>query len=98
MATWKKIREKLLNGANDITIEQVTTLLKHYGYEIDNKGKTSGSRILFYGKDLPRIYIHKPHPEKEVNKFCLEEIKEIILGIEANQESVSGDHNDEEHN
>ena len=71
MTTWKRIRDNLLNGSKQISFEQIHTLLKHYGYQIDYKGKTSGSRVLFHCVDKPDIYIHKPHPAKELNRACL---------------------------
>ena len=47
MARWKIIEQKLKSYGKNITFSDATTLLEHYGYAQDNKGKTSGSRVRF---------------------------------------------------
>ena len=85
MATWKKIRDRLLNNANDITFDEIVTLLRHYGFQLSNKGKTSGSRAMFHRGGKALIYIHKPHPEKELNEACLSDIREVILLLDEDE-------------
>ena len=46
----------------DFTFDEMESLLLSLGFEISNKGKTSGSRVLFMLGDLT-IDIHKPHPQ-----------------------------------
>ena len=47
MARWKVIEQKLKAYGKDITFSDAITLLEHYGYVQDNKGKTS-IRVLNY--------------------------------------------------
>lgn len=78
MVKWKKVQERLLQHANDITFDELATLLSHYGYQASNKGKTSGSRVLFTNKNLQPILVHKPHPAKEMNETSLKGVRELI--------------------
>ena len=48
----------------DFTFEEMKTLLEMLGYAMDNKGKTSGSRVLFCKGDCKSIRLHKPHSRK----------------------------------
>lgn len=74
-------REKLIERAKtipkDFTFNELETLLKGLGYELDNKGKTSGSRVSFC-KDGVVIMLHKPHNGNPVLAVYL---KEIIAGL-----------------
>lgn len=78
MSRWKKIEFKLKNLAKTITYEEILVLLYHYGYEIDNKGKTSGSRVKFVNEGHADILLHKPHPEKELKDYAIKDLYEKI--------------------
>ncbi|MCM1334257.1 MAG: type II toxin-antitoxin system HicA family toxin, partial [Eubacterium sp.] len=58
----------------DFTFEEMQTLLEILGFQLSNKGKTSGSRIKFYN-NMTTIILHKPHPRKELLEY---QIKQII--------------------
>ena len=47
MARWKVIEEKFKNLNKDITFLDAITLLEHYGYDQDNKGKTVDLHAVF---------------------------------------------------
>ncbi len=56
-----------------ITYRELQTLLKNYGYEEQNKGKSSGSRVAFVNSKTEHIIrLHKPHPEKELKKYQID--------------------------
>lgn len=78
MVKWKKVQDRLMNKAIDITFDELSTLLIHYGYQMKNKGKTSGSRVLFTNKNLQPILVHKPRPAKEMNETSLKGVRELI--------------------
>lgn len=49
------------------------------GFEESNKGKTSGSRVRFYRKDDDCvIFVHKPHPQKEMKEYAIKQIVEKL--------------------
>ena len=61
---------------NDFTFDELKSLLESMGFEIENKGKTSGSRVAFDHINFSKhILIHKPHPSKIINKIYLKQIK-----------------------
>lgn len=71
-----KLLERFLSTPKDFTFEELSTLLLSIGFEIENKGKTSGSRVAFvHLKYNKHILIHKPHPSKIVNRIYLKNIK-----------------------
>ncbi len=63
---------------SDFTFDEVQRLLEGYGYEHSNKGKTSGSRIIFKNKDKRPIMLHKPHPGNIVKVYALKQILEEL--------------------
>ena len=53
-------------------------LLEGYGYEKSNKGRTSGSRIIFKNGDKRPIMLHKPHPGNIVKGYALKQVYEEL--------------------
>lgn len=49
---------------SDFTFDEVERLLKNFGYSKSNKGRTSGSRVIFKNADKRPIMIHRPLPGK----------------------------------
>ena len=75
MGKLEKLIERLKSNSKDFTFEEMQTLLLALGFELSNKGKTSGSRVKFY-KDGVFIILHKPHPRKELLAY---QIKQIVV-------------------
>ena len=64
MTKIQKAKERLKSIPKDYTYSEAKQLLKHLGYKEFQKGKTSGSRTLFYREsDGMKILIQKPHPD-----------------------------------
>ena len=55
-------------------LDELTRLLEIYGFEISNKGKTSGSRVVFKNGDKKPIMLHKPHPGNIVKGYALKQV------------------------
>ena len=70
----EKLIKRLLSAPKDFTFDEMQTLLEILGFEMSNKGKTSGSRVKFYKGNII-IILHKPHPRKELLEY---QIKQII--------------------
>ena len=71
-----KLLERFLALPNNFTFDELKSLLESMGFEIENKGKTSGSRVAFVHINFSKhILIHKPHPSKIINKIYLKQIK-----------------------
>ncbi|MEW4603062.1 type II toxin-antitoxin system HicA family toxin [Lactobacillus crispatus] len=54
-------------------------MLEWLGYTKLNKGKTSGSRVKFIKGNKP-IYLHKPHPRKNLLKYQVKDLKSNLRG------------------
>jgi len=77
------IKDKLIlkckNSPQSISIREIETLLKYYGFVLDNKGKTSGSRIRFIDSEGRKILMHNPHPN---NIVCISAVKSLLSFLE----------------
>lgn len=76
MSVKDKLLTKVLSLSSDVTFSEITKFLKMFGYSLDNKGKISGSRVVFVDDNGSKIYFHKPHPSNIVKKAY---IREMIL-------------------
>ena len=79
MGQKEKLIKRLKSKPKDFTFEEVETLLKYFGYVRNEKGKTSGSRVMFSCTDRASILLHKPHPRKELLVY---QIKQLIAVLE----------------
>jgi hypothetical protein len=81
MSKNKKLIERFLARPKDFTYDELRTMLKNYGYEEDQQGKTSGSRVAFYNEKTRHILrLHKPHPGKELKMYQIDLIREELEG------------------
>jgi hypothetical protein len=71
-----KLIEKLKSNPKDFTFEEAESLLGYFSYYRNNKGRTSGSRVMFESDEhKSKIILHKPHPRKELLSY---QIKQLI--------------------
>ncbi len=83
MSKKDKLLEKLKLKPKDFTYDELKKLLQGFGFELDVKGKTSGSRVAFYHKEsLSVIRLHKPHPG-ELKRYQIEQVLDVLkqLGV-----------------
>ncbi len=78
MGQKEKLIERLKSKPKDFTFEDAETLLKYFDYFRSNKGKTSGSRIMFVNDDRGSILLHRPHPQKELKMYQIKQLIEIL--------------------
>ena len=75
-----KLIKRLKDLPNDFTFDEAEKLLGYFSYYRDNKGKTSGSRVMFVNDfNQTKILLHKPHPRKELLRY---QLKELIIFLE----------------
>ena len=77
MSTKDKLIARLKNNPKDVTFNEMQTSLKSLGFSMSNKGKTSGSRVIFMKGNIP-IILHKPHPRKELSEYQVRQILDIL--------------------
>jgi hypothetical protein len=73
MSTKDKLIERFKRQPKDFTWEELVRLFGLFGFTINNKGKTSGSRILFENGDKS-YFAHKPHPGSIMKKCYMKQI------------------------
>ena len=74
----EKLLTRLKASPKGFTFDEMRSLLELLGFEMSNKGRTSGSRVKFLKGNIP-ITLHKPHPRKELAEY---QIKQIITTLE----------------
>ena len=74
MGTKEKLRNRFLQMPSDFTFDEMQRLLEGFGYPKSNKGKTSGSRIIFKNGDKRPIMLHKPHPGNIVKSYAMKQV------------------------
>ncbi len=80
MGQKEKLIKKLKSNPKDFTFVEAESLLGLLGYRRVNKGKTSGSRVMFTSEEHDtKILLHKPHPRKELLDY---QVKQLLQQLE----------------
>jgi len=74
----EKLIKKLKSKPKDMTFEEAETLLKYLAYTRSDKGRTSGSRVMFTSNEHAPILLHKPHPRKELLAYQVKQLVDIL--------------------
>jgi hypothetical protein len=73
MGSDEKLVIRLLSRPKDFTYRELRKVLKLFGYEESQGGKTSGSRVAFVCRETKHIIrLHKPHPNNELKQYQIE--------------------------
>ena len=78
MGTGEKLIERFLSMPTDFTFDEIQQLLRFFGYEKSNKGRTSGSRVVFKNEKKRPIMLHKPHPSSFVKSYAMKQVYEDL--------------------
>ena len=72
MSKKEKLISRLLSKPKDFTFNELSSLLKGFGYIQDNKGKTSGARVAFINQATKNIIrLDKPHPDNNLKLYLV---------------------------
>jgi len=78
MGTKEKLIARFSTLPDDFTWEEMSHLLIDLGYVPSNKGKTSGSRIIFKEDGLKPIMLHKPHPGHIIKEYVMRQVYDYL--------------------
>ena len=78
MSKLEKAIERLKSLPKNYTYTEAKTLLRHFGYEEDSKGRTSGSRVRFTNGTYV-LDLHKPHPGDIMRYYA---VKQLLAFLE----------------
>ena len=74
MSQKDKLIRKLKSRPKAFTYDEAETLLQYLTFRKDNKGKTSGSGVMFVSEKYGTILLHKPHPRKELPEYQIRQL------------------------
>ncbi len=78
MGQKEKLIQRLRSKPKDFTFDEAETLLGYFAYHRTNKGKNSGSRVMFVSEEHPPILLRKPHPRKELLSYQVKQLIELL--------------------
>ena len=74
----EKLIKKLQSRPKNFTFDDAEALLRYFSYTRSNKGRTSGSRVMFVSEEYAPILLHKPHPRKELLAYQVKQLVETL--------------------
>lgn len=78
MSRIEKQIERLKSKPKDFTYEEAKQVLNNLGFYENNKGKTSGSRVIFERNKQQKIELHKPHPSNILKQYVIKKMIEKL--------------------
>lgn len=83
MSKKEKLINRLKTKPKDFTYNEAKTLLESIGFVESNKGKTSGSRVVFieYNTGL-KVELNRPHPDNILKRYQLDILIENLKKLE----------------
>lgn len=70
-----KLLKRFYNLPRDFTFDEMEHLFKLFGFHLENKGSTSGSRVIFVNdSNADRYVMHKPHPANIIIGYCMRQV------------------------
>ena len=73
-----KLIDKLKTKPKTFLFDDAETLLNYLNFTRSNKGKTSGSRVMFVSEKHGSILLHKPHPQKELKAYQVRQLLDFL--------------------
>lgn len=78
MGRKEKLIRKLKSNPRDLTFEEAESLLAYLNFYRSDKGRTSGSRVIFASVEHGIILLHRPHPQKELLEYQIKQLREKL--------------------
>jgi predicted RNA binding protein YcfA (HicA-like mRNA interferase family) len=78
MGRKEKLLTRLLEKPRDFRWEELASVLESLGYVQKKPGKTGGSRRRFIHPTAPAITLHKPHPDRTVKMYIINDLLEFL--------------------
>lgn len=78
MGQKEKLIQRLKSKPKNFTFQEAETLLGYLEYIRSNKGKTSGSRVVFESNEHGNILLHKPHPNNELKIYQIKQLIDVL--------------------
>lgn len=82
MSKKEKLIKRLKTKPKDFTYDELKTILNYLEFYESNKGKTSGSRVVFVNEKGEKIEMHKPHPGNILKSYQVNKLIKILQEME----------------
>lgn len=70
-----KLLKRFYNLPRDFTFDEMVSLFRQFDFRVQNKGTTSGSRIIFVNDNNGDSYImHRPHPSNIIKGYVMHQV------------------------
>jgi len=73
----EKLIARLKSNPKDFTYDDMISALESLGFKLSKSGKTGGSRVRLMKGNIP-IFLHRPHPRKELLEYQVKQILEVL--------------------
>ncbi len=79
MSTKEKLIKRFKKQPTDFTFDELMRLFSILGFEPNNKGATSGSRVGLIHLEKKLSYtIHKPHPDCFIKSYVMRQLTQYL--------------------
>ena len=78
MGQKEKLIEQLKSRPRTFTFQDAEALLSYLEFTKTNKGKTSGSRVMFVNEEHGSVLLHRPHPQKELKSYQVKQLCDFL--------------------
>ena len=79
MGTKEKLIERFKRQPKDFTFDELKRLFRVLGFEVNQRGKTSGSRLEFVNIEKELSYgTHKPHSDSLIKSYVMKQVLEFL--------------------
>ena len=80
MSTRDKLVKRFKAMPRDFTFDEMIRLFAAFGFEVDNKGGTSGSRLALINREKGLSYnMHRPHPDNAIKMYVMRQVMEFMV-------------------
>lgn len=74
-----KLLKRFYGLPKDFTFDEMSALFGQFGFHQENKGATSGSRVIFVNNNDENSYImHKPHPSNIIKGYVMRQVMTFL--------------------
>lgn len=82
MTRIEKLVERLMDCPRTFRFDDAVRVMAWHGFELDEKGRTSGSRVRFYRESDGRMMLmHAPHPSGELRAAAVREMVSFLKEV-----------------
>ena len=83
MTRIQKLTERLMSCPSTFEMRDLVRVMASYGFSIDEKGKTSGSRMRFYREcDGRMLLLHTPHPSNSLKAGTIRNVVSFLRELD----------------